>query len=962
VLNKKYIINKQFILLISLILFAICFIFPAKLNAGKTNGPERIRSCDANTGAVSKYADTDNPPEAFREMEYDLSNPTCLGLALGAYAGVKTTILAVNTACNQSTVVSPFPSIVEDIKIYYRGVKQAYKIGNNECKIALAAVPTAVLASFVALGSILAAAKVEYESVQVCGYDWYAPNPKKFSNSNEGSYKKYVFEENKSNPGMTYANNKEYREKFHNGKEFEDRPPWGDEWCKDPATGNPQKYYLRGLQQGDFGCEKYNPSLASRENKDKYQSAYSCCLKRRQNFICLEKIDLVSKKYYDHIFCQAGKKCAFITNPGGINYDIYKKENNRLVCAKTYNLCPYNFSIKGGSPYVDYYKDGKIDSYGKWTAFRLNDDNSYPNDCSLTSEVRKTDCTFNEKVGKVKNYCQYYTHCTVVSPTQYNSDYNNFTPYFSKACLDSIGDSQNVNSSDSFNPGFGFGSQNNFSAPVVQCIKETMENIFNNTAGHSKCSDGSYGGRYNECRDNGYQSLNDSGTLIWKKGTKVSEISIFENLQSRLRFVITGLLIIAVVFMGAKILLLKVDMTNKKDMMLFIFKIALVIYFVRGDAWRSIFFDGIYNGASEISRIFFKINSFESGNRANNASPSYKCNFGALYDQNSMEIASSKSNSYPAGSKYLMIWDTLDCKIMQYLNYGPGFSSGAVFAMIIASFFTGGIGVTIGMSIFILAFSLIATVIRAMHIFVSSCIAIVIYVFISPIIIPLVLFEKTKSIFDAWFSHLISFALQPIVLFSFLGIFISLSEKILYNGAVYDSGSIVCRKYCREKSNMNNIITNLDTCKSSPNYTNIIDPQEITPVCIINFTEFDEGNGFAMIGLMFKVVPNLNSLKVMIILKCALFLFVLLKMVDEIPGVIQGLTGQSIDTKGVDGFEMLKKFTSNFRAAQKRAARGGASFVGSMMADKDRENDDGDDKAGDSEKESKDSSDSVSFK
>jgi hypothetical protein len=61
---------------------------------------------------------------------------------------------------------------------------------------------------------------------------------------------------------------------------------------------------------------------------------------------------------------------------------------------------------------------------------------------------------------------------------------------------------------------------------------------------------------------------------------------------------------------------------------------------------------------------------------------------------------------------------------------------------------------------------------------------------------------------------------------------------------------------------------------------------------------------------------------------------------------------------------MLKKFTSNFRAAQKRAARGGASFASSMMADKDRENDDGDDKdkGGDSEKESKNSSDSVSFR
>ena len=970
-LKKKYLLYQELIIKAFLIFLALSWILPANLNAAKTNGPERIRSCDERTGELSPFANTNIPEEGFREMEYDMSNPTCLGLALGSYAGVKSAIAAVNATCNKTIITNPFPQIYNDIKIYYKGLKNNAINKNAACTTALYSVPAAIVTCFLALSVTLAVAKNEFENVQVCGHDWLAPDPAKFVLTQTGSYKKRVVEEFKSkSANLSYESSKIFRENFHNGKEFEDRPPWGDEWCKDPMTGKAQKYYLRGLHQGDFQCEKYNPNYAPHGKSQDFKSAYMCCLKRRKNFICLEKISQVSVEgiirtgdVEDHIFCEAGKKCAFIENPGGVTYDIYKQQNNRLVCAKTYNICPYNFSVKGGTSYVEYYKDGITNSNGKWEPFTLNDDNTYPSNCAAKSEVRNADCKLNDKAGKIKNYCQYFTHCTIASPSQYLAEYKSFSPYYARACIDFVGDSQNINTSDSFNPGFGFGGQNNLSTPIVQCIKETMENIFNNTAGHSKCIDGSFGGRNSLCLDDSYIRLNPSGTLIWKKGSQVLEKSLFQTLQERLRFFITGILVIAVIFMGAKILMLKVDVTNKKEMLMFIFKIGIILYFVRGDAWRGFFFDGLYNGATQLSRLFFRIDSFEADNSIQMGGlPSYKCNFGALYDNNGTAISSVYNNRYPSGKEYLKVWDTLDCKIMQYLNYGPGFSSGAVFAMIIACFFTGALGVSVGLSIFILAFSLIATVIRAMHIFISSCIAIIVYVFISPIIFPLILFERTKSIFDAWLSHLMSFALQPIILFSFLAIFVSLSEKILYSGAVFDNGSLICSKYCRSESG--GIITNLDTCKSAASkYTQIFDPQEITPMCIINFSEFDNGNGFAMIGLMFETVPNLNSQKIMIVLKAALFLFILLKLVDEIPGITSGLTGENIDVKSLDGFAMLKKFTANVRSVQKRAARSGKMFVGSIVKGKKKDDDEDDDKEKGKDEGGKDgeNQDSASF-
>ena len=81
-----------------------------------------------------------------------------------------------------------------------------------------------------------------------------------------------------------------------------------------------------------------------------------------------------------------------------------------------------------------------------------------------------------------------------------------------------------------------------------------------------------------------------------------------------------------------------------------------------------------------------------------------------------------------------------------------------------------------------------------------------------------------------------------------------------------------------------------------------------------------------MFGVGLPALGNLLEkgkveLRFMIILKTALFLYVLCEFMNEIPSVVSRLTGEAFDVKTMGGLEMLKKFTATVRAAQKRGAR-----------------------------------------
>ena len=723
---------KYIVKIILIAVFLTPLIFQQEIYANKDGGVERIRSCEL-TGEAKYYLPEFDPfygkigSGVNNEMDFDISNPACLGEALTAFIAVKAGFTNIFCQCLSNCIPNMFFTPINDAKNLTKSFVVATRNPLGVCsKVYLASISGIAATISGYLGIVYEVAKDHYYNVRVCGSDWF---------KSDNTKKKNIFS-NKHTVKPANVDSKEYREWIYGGEEVQDNPSEGER-CDEPDTDKPQKYYFRGLLPANFSCEKYNPIFSGGQTA-KYKKSYSCCLNRSRNYICLKKskINEVNLNSENYVLCKGNSKCAFKNNVAVV-FETYKRDTDRVICAKSYSLCPYNFSVGGGTVYQDYYLDGKKngDSFIPISQQKIKEKN-----CKSDSEIRNADCSINSNAGKLKNYCQFFTHCSILGNKPYFPDVNSLSPYYSKACIDFIGDSQNgvlknTNAGgQTYNGGLLFGQQTNFSAPIVQCLKETMANIFTNSFGHSKCRDGSFGDSNNQCYDDNYLEIQKGLTLVqYKAGNKVKEISFFEKIQKRLKIVINLVLVISITLFGFKLLAGKVDLENRKDFLIYLIKIAIVVYFVNGDAWKSIFFDGIYNGSNEISRIFFKL-------QTNNERDS--CNFGYQYRLSGIPGGTTtpavlpgtlirSSAIYPPGKEYLMIWDTLDCKIMKYMNYKPESNGTVLFSLIVAAFFTGGIGLIVSFSVLIIAFSLVSATIRAMHIFISSAFAIIIYVFVS---------------------------------------------------------------------------------------------------------------------------------------------------------------------------------------------------------------------------------------
>ena len=96
------------------------------------------------------------------------------------------------------------------------------------------------------------------------------------------------------------------------------------------------------------------------------------------------------------------------------------------------------------------------------------------------------------------------------------------------------------------------------------------------------------------------------------------------------------------------------------------------------------------------------------------------------------------------------------------------------------------------------ALFLIAFVIKATYIFLVSFIAISLIVHLSPFIIPLILFEKTKGIFDATVKNMLSFIIQPVLLYAYVGIFLTILDGVVTGDAIYKGGAPKKELYCKK--------------------------------------------------------------------------------------------------------------------------------------------------------------------
>lgn len=255
--------------------------------------------------------------------------------------------------------------------------------------------------------------------------------------------------------------------------------------------------------------------------------------------------------------------------------------------------------------------------------------------------------------------------------------------------------------------------------PVVQCLSETLNAFFYNT---NNCS---------------------------------SLPNLFLTFQNAMKKAVTAALTLYVMFFGIKVVLGE-DMPSKGEILIFIIKMALVIYFVLGDGLTTYLFPAFKGASTYFAYLLFSATS---------------ANGLCYYDPATY-----------VGDSTMALWDSLDCRLAYYvgLNHYPKASDPGllkvIFSILPVIFFY------IMLILFMLVFFvfLLSLAVHAVHIYILSLIFLTFFLYIAPLFIPFVLFKHTRSYFDSWLKMVFCFILQPAVLFAFLALVLTIFDGIVY--------------------------------------------------------------------------------------------------------------------------------------------------------------------------------------
>lgn len=768
-----------------------------------------------------------------------------------------------------------------------------------------------VAASVIALSVIWDIAHNTYRYARICGHDWQAWEKDGATNKwkkVKGPYRKCIEDAFLNNDtscsyngvnltidGNRAITNKYYREYIYGGKEFKD-----ENGCKNPTTWDSikrnrilgysddnQRYYMTGPGVPSvYACYRFLSKPVNEDDRAAAKASYDCCKQRSQNAICIENRigvgDLASVNVgggvvgdavnnavnsiggYRNVFCEMGSRCTV----ANVTFEVYaSKKETDYVCAKTYSVCPYDHLLGGGTEEKKY-------------------------DTSDTSQV--------------VNFCQAMNHCSKLPILPYVNSIDFDGGFVSSACYDMKGDSQNV---------YGYTSElipintRGFSAPMVQCFKETMENVFLNKAGVTKCL-------------NADESPNEDGQCvsgyIFRKGFDLPTQSFFLKLQNNLQSVIKMVLTLSIVFFGVSILFaVPGAYIEKKKLIPYIVKIALVMYFAVGDGWQFGFMQGVLGTAGVMSDITFKVDEGVKGanlSEADRAAQLDGCQFPRYNYSDRNDSTKYNAPSYPPGKEYLRIWDILDCKIARALGFGPEVSVPNLILMILGGLFTGGYGILFFVGAFCFAFFLISLTIKAIHVFLMSITSVVLLMYISPVTITLSLFAKTKPIFDKWWKEMLSFTLQPMILFAYLGILITLFDKVIIGSDVRFSPSTVSINGANVPDLYGRIAPKRIVCDATANDNSMY--------CIFRVADIKTYTGFEVLGIGLPILGSINANKLYAILKAAILMFVFTKFLDQISYFASKLTGGTELKPEWGGMEtMVSKSYDALKGIQKRGMR-----------------------------------------
>ena len=893
--------------LISLILIASSFFFVVQ-NA--VAAPDYVRKTWVDDGGSCQTEKLDFGPMMSNDQEWEIDNPTCVAYVAVSGAAILAAVTASSYLCQNpqaaaiqaasiaaGVVLSPKmiqDRIIETATCVQFTAQCAASVGVNapacgfatSCCAGTAITLVTTGAVIGALAIIWQAAVDSQKDAHICGEAWNTwkeraaaqenvndgsgipnyqegslPNNKMYiRGKGDLSYQKKLEDKYQGGTMKLAITDKEYREFIYGGMETEDN---GDGACQNPAswsdenkdkilgfhTSN-QRYYMRGAAMAsNYACGRFLLRKGTPQEKQDAKEAYECCKKRSQETLCIEESNAVANAAIsitntattpfsgssisdikNHKFCKLGDRCK-VQN---VWYNIHTaKTVPNYICATTYSVCPYNHNMGGGTEIADY----------------------------------------DKKYKTLLNHCQYLKHCSKKPDVPYIRTSDLEGALISGACFDLKGNSQNEYEYDG--PLTPVNKTKNFSAPIAQCFKETLENLLINKAGHTKCKSPDEEPDQNGNCSNGYNYK--AGEIV------VGQKSFFQTIQEHLQTAIKLVMTIAITVAGIAVLLSGTPW-DKKTIIMFIIKLGLVSYFALGTAWQDYFFRGVSGASTDLAQIFMRLDQDKTADDQDGCQfPRFNHAFvdgvtpGSKYD----------SPSYPLGKEYLQIWDMLDCKIARALGFGPEVSVPNLIVMILAGLISNGLGLVFFIATFIFAFYLIALTVRALHIFLISSMAITIMIYVSPITITACLFKKTESIFKSWRTNLVGFVLQPVILFAYLGILITIFDKTMIGDAKFTGDG---------KANPKHIDCSVGDAGNNSIY------------CIFQFNNVQTNNALSPLGITLPVLFGMNQAKLATIIKAAFLMFIFTAFLDKITALAAQLVG---------GVELASNSSGTINIAQK---------------------------------------------
>lgn len=223
-------------------------------------------------------------------------------------------------------------------------------------------------------------------------------------------------------------------------------------------------------------------------------------------------------------------------------------------------------------------------------------------------------------------------------------------------------------------------------------------------------------------------------------------------------------------------------------------------------------------------------------------------------------------NEYPQGKEYLMIFDTMDCKILKYLGLDEATNTTPkILLFVIFCLFLSFIGSILLVMIVGLIFMIINLVIQTIFIFTSSFFIIGILIFVSPVILPLVLFNKTKKIFNNWLNKIIYRVLVVSISLASIVLYIHIIDIVTLQGITFENHNNYGRMPTMNTGKYSDLnyfsVINNPTSFFTVGFVSIF--KAISPAVNLNISELSNNKliiYFFQLGLIYILFKLINDL------------------------------------------------------------------------------------------------------